>query len=94
MLKVKIELIFWTVYVVSWSRGVFWESASFFNHYVLILRGGFPHVSGVCSIFLFSDAVSDGGNVSCTGYHVFLLLDSGCSPSVLLFVQTTNMDPH
>jgi hypothetical protein len=27
--------------------------------------------------------------VFCTGYHVFLLTDSGCSPSAVLFVLTT-----
>jgi hypothetical protein len=66
---------------------------------VHILRGAFPHVSGAGSIFFF-EPESDGGKifvcciVSFTGYHVSLLLDSGCSLSLVLFVQTTNMDPH
>jgi hypothetical protein len=60
-LKVKTKLIFFfdreaQVYgVVSYSRGVYWESA-------LFTRRFFPHVSGVCSIFLCG-AVSDSGKV-------------------------------
>jgi hypothetical protein len=61
--------------------------------HIQVLLGSFPHVSGVCSVF-FSDVVSDGGKSSyvccivfCMGYHVFLLLGSGCSPSAVLFVH-------
>jgi hypothetical protein len=43
-----------------------------------------------CVIFSICGAVSDDGElivyVFCIGYHVFLLLDSGCFSSVVLFV--------
>jgi hypothetical protein len=42
-------------------------------NYMHILHGGFPHVSGVCSIFFF-DIVSDSGKVLCILYCVLYIL--------------------
>jgi hypothetical protein len=40
-----------------------------FNYYVHIIRGDFPNVSCVCSIFFF-DAVNDGSKLLCMLYCV------------------------
>jgi hypothetical protein len=79
MLKVKIELNFDGLQMMIYrgAEGSSWGLRDF--NYVHILRGNFPHVSGVCSIF-FVDVVSDGGKVFvcivctvfCTECHIFL----------------------